>query len=77
MLYNFFQKLWIQNEGHVVKQSEKRRRKQDKENRMHGKLNRISLGVPSFYRKLQKIFMDDHPQVTIVIHNLIFYNTPP
>ena len=40
-----------------------------------GKLNRISLGLSPFYRELQKIFMDDHPQVTIVVQNLIFYNT--
>ena len=42
-----------------------------------GKLNRISLGVLPFYRELHKIFMDDHSQVTIVVQNLIFYNTPP
>ena len=41
------------------------------------KLSLISLGVSPFYRELQKIFMDDHPQVTIVIQNIIFYNTPP
>ena len=40
-----------------------------------GKLNRISLGLSPFYRELQKIFIDDHPQVTIVVQNLIFYNT--
>ena len=32
-----------------------------------GKLNKILLGVPPFYRELQKIFMDDRPQVTIVV----------
>ena len=41
------------------------------------KLNRFSLGAPPFYRELQKIYMDDHPQVTIVVQNLIFYNTSP
>ena len=41
------------------------------------KLNKISLGVLPFYRKLQKIFMDNHSQITIVVQNLIFYNTPP
>ena len=41
------------------------------------KLNKISLGVLPFYRKLQKIFMDNHPQITIVVQNLIFYNTFP
>ena len=45
---------------------------------MHGKtLYFISLGVSPFYRELQEIFMDDHPQVTIMVQNLIFYNTPP
>ena len=45
---------------------------------MHGKtLYFISLRVSPFYRELQEIFMDDHPQVTIVVQNLIFYNTPP
>ena len=39
-----------------------------------GKLNKILLGVPPFYRELQKIFMGDHPQVTIVVQNFIFYN---
>ena len=42
-----------------------------------GKLSWISLGVSPFYRELQKIFMDDYSQVTIVVQNLIFYNTPP
>ena len=42
-----------------------------------GKLYSISLGVSPFYRELQNIFMDDHPQVTIVVQNVIFYNTPP
>ena len=41
------------------------------------KLSWISLRVSPFYRELQNIFMDDHPQITIVVHNLIFYNTPP
>ena len=40
------------------------------------KLSWISLGVSPFYRELHKIFIDDHPQVTIVVQNLIFYNTP-
>ena len=45
---------------------------------MHGKtLYSISLGVSPFYRELQEIFMDDYPQVTIVVQNLIFYNTLP
>ena len=39
-----------------------------------GKLYWNSLGVSPFYRELHKIFMDDHPQVTIVVQNLIFYN---
>ena len=60
----------------VVKQSE-RRRKQEKIIKCMRKLYWISLGVSFFYKELQKIFMDDHPQVTIVVQNLIFYNTPP
>ena len=39
-----------------------------------GKLTWISLGISPFYRELQEIFMDDHPQVIIVVHNLISYN---
>ena len=31
--------------------------------------------VSPFYRELQNIFIDDHPQVTTVVQNLIFYNT--
>ena len=43
------------------------------ENRMYGKtLYSISLGVSPFYRELQEIFMDDHPQITIVVQNLVF-----
>ena len=38
------------------------------------KLSWISLGVSLFYRELQKIFMDDHLQVIIVVENLIFDN---
>ena len=38
------------------------------------KLYWISLGVSPFYRELQKIFMNDYLQVTIVVQNLIFYN---
>ena len=38
------------------------------------KLSWISLGVSPFYRESHKIFMDDHPQVTIVVQNIIFYN---
>ena len=34
-----------------------------------------SSSVSPFYRELHKIFMDDHPQVTIMVQNLIFYNT--
>ena len=39
-----------------------------------GKLYWNSLGVSPFYRELHNIFMDDYPQVTIVVQNLIFYN---
>ena len=39
-----------------------------------GKLTWISLGISPFYRELQEIFMGDHPQVIIVVHNLISYN---
>ena len=47
-----------------------------KENRIHGEnsLYSISLGVSPFYRELHKIFVDDYPQVTIVVQNIIFYN---
>ena len=38
------------------------------------KLSWNSLGDSPFYRELQKIFMDDHLQVIIVVQNLIFYN---
>ena len=38
------------------------------------KLNKILLEVPPFYRELQRIFMSDNPQVTIMVQNLIFYN---
>ena len=38
------------------------------------KLNQILLEVPAFYRELQRIFMSDNPQVTIMVQNLIFYN---
>ena len=35
---------------------------------MHGKKTfYYSLGVSPFYNELQKIFIDDHPQVTIVV----------
>ena len=36
------------------------------------KPNRFSLGVLPFYRELQKIYINNHPQVTIVVQNLIF-----
>ena len=38
------------------------------------KLSWISLRVSPFYRELHKIFMDDYPQVTIMVQNFIFYN---
>ena len=49
-----------------------RRRKQKEKIKCTRKLNRISLSVFPFYRELQKIFMNDHPQVTIMVQNLIF-----
>ena len=45
------------------------RKEENKKERIEctGKLYRISLGVLPFYKELHKIFIDDHPQVTIVV----------
>ena len=46
------------------------------ENRMHEKtLYSILLEISPFYKELQEIFMDDHPQVTIIVQNLVLYNS--
>ena len=41
---------------------------------MHEKTLLNFIRVSPFYRELHKIFMDDHPQITIVVQHLIFYS---